>query len=349
VTLTSLAFLFEARWNWQGVSPAVLVNIGTALGLAGALFLLERRFTGTVIRASERAIHQAAQQVEEHLQERTNELAARIDNLQADLDQRMQRRVQEQDAKITALEESMSCATATDALTEANKLAAIDGGQVTVQASRDPDGLALTFRWGQEIRGEWGGSSFYDQRPAGPHLDIEARIESDLDQPGGRPVIEVEWQPDDDPLAVAEKLITRLQTAGRWHGEGTLDWPLALRNLMRSLDIAMSARRRDPDAWKLHGSLVELVGEDWAITDAGLECPKHDYLFSQSDFPYSWDKPTHDTPQPAWPPDPPPWADPDEWNRLIRRGERQFPRRRIPVPVGWVPWRGPPEDSPIEH
>jgi exonuclease VII large subunit len=110
--------------------------------------LLERRFIGSVVRASERAVRQAAQQVEEHLQERTDVLAARIDDLQADLRQRIQRRAHEQDAKVAALEENVSYATVTEALTEANKLAAIDGGHVTVQASRDPNGLALTFRWG---------------------------------------------------------------------------------------------------------------------------------------------------------------------------------------------------------
>jgi hypothetical protein len=62
---------------------------------------------------------------------------------------------------------------------------------------------------------------------------------------------------------LAEKLITQLQSASRWDGHGTLDWSLALRNLKRSLDTAISSRRRDQGVWHLRGPLIELVGDDW--------------------------------------------------------------------------------------
>jgi len=338
--LTGLALWLEDRWSWQGVFPSLLVNVGTAFGLAGALFLLERTFTRTVIRVSERAIRQAAQQVEEHFQERTDQLTARIDDLQAQVDRRMQRRAHEQDAKITALDDNVSHATVTEALAEANRLAAIDNGKVTVQASTDPDGLGLIFEWGADYQEfhAYGGELIHP-RPPNPYLHVKARIESDLDQHGKRPIIEVEWQPDDAAADVAEKLITELQTASRWQGHGTLDWSLALRNLKRSLDTAISSRRRDEGAWHLRGPLIELVGDDWAITTAGLESRRHGYVLAAAEFPTAIDERRNQLAVHDWsPPDPPAWADPGEWSRVIRRCRREFGMRRLSFEPGtWNP------------
>jgi hypothetical protein len=338
--LTVLALWLEDRWSWQGVFPSVLVNVGSAFGLAGALFLLERRFTRTVIRVSERTIRQAAQQLEERLQERTDRLTARIEDLQAQVDQRMRRRAGEQDAKITALDDNVSYATVTEAMAEANRLAAIDNGKVAVHASADPDGLGLIFEWGtdyQEFHAYDG--ELLQPQPPRPYLHIKARIEADREQHGSPPSIEVEWRPDDAAADIAEKLITELQTAGRWHGQGTLDWTLALRNLARSLDTAISSRRRDQGAWHLHGSLIELVGDDWAITTVGLECPRHDYLLPAAEFPTIIDERNNELAGRDWsPPDPPAWADYGEWSRVIRRCKREFRMRRLSFESGsWNP------------
>jgi len=100
--LIGLTFLVEAQRTWQGVSTSVLVELGAALALAGVLFLLERRFTRQVEKASERAAQRAAEQVESRIQERTDRLAARLEELQADVMQRVRRRAEEQDSTIAA-------------------------------------------------------------------------------------------------------------------------------------------------------------------------------------------------------------------------------------------------------
>lgn len=343
--LTGTAFLVEARWNWQGVSPAVLVNVGAGLGLAGVLFLLERRFTGAVMRASERAAEQVARQVEQRFEARAEELAARLDSLQDQVNQRVRERAAEQDAMISGLAEDVTFDTVTKILTEANGLRAIDNGTVTVQASKDPDGIGLVFRWGMIVND--------DRRAPGPHLDIEARIEPDLDKLGGRPVIRVEWRPGEPAADVGHRLVDELMRAGRWQGDGTLDWELALRNLQRSIDVAISSRRRDPDAWHLNGAVIELVGQDWVISTAGLECPSRGYLLRHGDFPQE-QHPSFGVMARAmgaenaheWQPDRPEWADPDEWARLVRRGRREFPRSPLIMaalsPIHWEPWQGQP-------
>jgi hypothetical protein len=77
-------------WNWQGIWPAIVTNLGTALILATALFLLEPRFSGRVIRANQRAMKQVTSDIKEDIRQRTDELAARIDDLQGQVDQRVQ-------------------------------------------------------------------------------------------------------------------------------------------------------------------------------------------------------------------------------------------------------------------
>lgn len=341
--LTGAALLVEDRWGWQGVMPSILVNVGTALGLAGVLFILERRFTGTVVRASERVAAQVAQQVGHGLEQRTTELAARLDSLQEQLDQRLRRRAAEQDAAISTFADDVSFDTLTTMFTEANRSGAVRG-VLTVQAARNPDGLCLTFRWG-----------FLPQRnqEPRPQLTIEARIESDLASPT-RPQIAVEWMPTDSAVDVGHRLIERLRRANRWDGEETLDWALALANLQRAIQTAVLSRRRDDDAWHLRGDLMEAVDDIWFITSAGIECPAHSYFLAQEDFPER-EQPFFarlretDEEAPKWEPERPNWADPDDWARLIRRGRRYFPRAsnvRAVIAAGmFAPWEGSPDTS----
>jgi hypothetical protein len=332
--LIGTAFLVEDRWQWKGVSTDTLVNLGTAFALAGILFFFERRFTRRVIQASARV----ASEIRAEFQAETQTLRRRVDDLQTGLEDRLKQRASRQDEAIASLED-VSFETVTSALEAANRLSALAEGKVTVQAARDPDGLGLIFGWGMDRSGE-----SEDPRPV---LEIEARIEADLDRRGGRAVIEVEWQPGEDPTVVGERLVERLQQAGRWEGDDTLDWSLALRNLQRTLELAVSARRRDAGAWELRGPLYEVVDGEWAITEAGLECYPHGYFLAEEDFPnrgFPGPGVGRLEPQKPWPPRRPEWCDDNTWERVLRRGQRLFPfgflaRTRL-YSSSWTPRTG---------
>ena len=147
IAVLMVAIRGQAWWGWQGVWPSILTNVGTALLVAAVLFLFERRFTGRVIRANRQAVQEAAAEVEENLQHRTDQLAARIDDLQDQIDERMRARADAQDAVITSLD-IPTYATVTAALTEANRLHAFAGDAANVQTSTDPDGIRFAFQWG---------------------------------------------------------------------------------------------------------------------------------------------------------------------------------------------------------
>ena len=50
-----------------------------------------------------------------------------------------------------------------------------------------------------------------------------------------------------------------------------IDWGLAMQNFKAGIDLALRSRRRDPESRQLHGALFELVGHDWALTEARVE------------------------------------------------------------------------------
>lgn len=218
---------------------------------------------------------------------------------------------------------------------QANSLRALANGIATVAGSARRDGIYLKFLWGvHESVGRFG-------EPGGLSLDIEVRIEADMKSPGPRPFIKIVWDSGESAADVGAKLIDRLQRAGRWDGDATLDWPLALRNLQRTLEVAIRSRRRDPGAWHLHGALFELVGNEWAIAEGGIECPSRNYIFRGDDFPDTrFIRPGEH--QPWSQPDAPAWANEAEWAWLIDRGRGLFPRDSGPYRMQptWVPWTG---------
>lgn len=310
------AYWSEDHWSWQGVTPSVLVNLGTAFALAGLLFVLERRFVTVVRQASTEAAAQAADSVADRLEARTEALETRL----ADLDEQTARRVQAhreaQDRTISALE-VVSFDTVTEVLATAAGLRALLGDRAEVQASNDRDGLWLKFSWGCNwVSTDFAGDPIFDD----PKLMVEV-----LDD---QTPLEVEWRPDDAAPDVAQRLVRELQSAGLWMGETMLNWQLALQNLQRTVDVAIRSRRKDPGAWHLADQLDRLVGDDWAITKAGIERLGHGVVLEPSDFLVS---------SPAGPGSQasaevtdltslaPADTDPDLWSYLIREGKRRFP------------------------
>lgn len=337
VLLNGIALWTEARWKWQGVLPSILVNVGTALLLAALLFFLEKQFTRRVISAGRATVEQATRQFEQRLQDRTQALSTRIDELQAQVADRMRERAQQGDEKVAALAEDVSYETVTSAMTEANDLGALHWGRVAVCASSDLDGVALIFKWGMEL-----GDPRFGLPVRAPVLEIEARIEADLTAHGGRPVISTVWEPNEPLVDVADRLNKQLQRTGRWHGPETMDWSLAVENLVRSLGLAITSRRDGSSAgpWRLRGALYELVGGDWAITEAGIESRvSNGVVLAEADFPERHLRRPHE-PEEPWHPAAPEGLPAEAWERLLRLGKRVHPQRRGPMLAQptWIPW-----------
>jgi hypothetical protein len=329
VVLVVAAFLTEYFFSWKGAVVETLVGVGTALLLAGVLFFLDRRFVSVVEEVATRVAETAA---DARVDARVHRMDARIDELGERLNQALEARSQRQDAAVQALDVP-TYQTVANALAEANKLGSIADGQIRVQGSRERGELALDFSWTRQM------ADGRFSQPERTELKVKPYIYSDERGRGGRPVIETIWGPKDSADQVGLDLRGQLERRGRWKSDSTLDWPMALKNLQASLDQAIRSRRRDSSGPMFHGALIERIGDEWALTDAGIECPGRGFLLPQSDFPDpSYPRSQQDPPPPFDPPRPE-WVDPTLWQDLLADGRRFFPRREGPylgVPT-WTP------------
>lgn len=257
-----------------------------------------------------------------------------LDQIQALVDARDAEDVQEQDRIIKALGEQVSAVTVARAMTVANRIGALPGGEVTLHASTDPM-IDLTFSWQQHI----GDGRFSE--PSGKFLGVKAHVAAD---PGGlMPVIDTIWLTTETAETVIGRINAMLQQRDRWSGPKTINWEQIFRDLHQAIVLSVAYKRRDPAAdWQLHGSLYELHGQDWAITEAGIEyrlCTQ--VVLSEADFPERTGFPGSNDPSgtAGWPPPPPTGVDPAQWKHILWRGQWHFPMYRGPArahPVRWA-------------
>jgi hypothetical protein len=326
--LIVVAFSEEHFHKWRGVSLQTMVSVGAAFLLAGVLFFLERRFLKEINDVAATAATAAA---DARMDQRDQQVTLRLDQLDERMNELLETRARRQDESVRALDVPTAESVA-NALAEANKLGAIAYGHVTVQASRDLYELGLEFSWGADAGdGRFG-------MPARAVLMVRGRVYADERSHRPRPVIETEWQVNEASEEIGLRLREQLESRGRWQGDGTLDWPMALRNLQKSLDLAIRSRRRDGSSGLIRGALFELVGDDWAITEAGLECPSRDFLLSEREFPERYTmRGVRPKEAEAWRPEPPEWVDSALWDELLTRGRQHYPIDRGPI-MGTLSW-----------
>lgn len=341
VALLGAASVTQYALNWTGFPVETLISVGTAFLLAGALYFLQRRFViGVVARTAESVATRTAETVAEAVvDEKVKELDARLDQLGERMNEVLTERHRRQDAAVEAMGVPTFYSIA-GALAEANKLGAIADGQVRVQASNDRNELALDFSW----RHERGDGRF--SQAARDALTIEAHIYADQVGYGVRPVIATIWEAGEQAEQVGLRLREQLENRGRLKNATTLDWPMALRNLKQSVDLAIRSRRRDGTGW-LKGALYELVTSGWAITDAGLETPGGGVVLAESAFPDLRGGGSAGMLK-DWPPPAPGGMDQDLWDELLRRGSLHFPIRHLPFvsEPPWFPLTKPPQPTP---
>ncbi len=253
-------------WQWQGIWPSILTNAGTAVLLASALFVLERRFTGRVIRANRRAVREAAAEVEESLQRRTDELAARIDALQQNVDEQAEEQRVWHHGLVAAMDDATFDNVAA-ALAEAARLNAIDRGTVRAQANVDPRGIWLDFSYG---------ATFVNSQPVSDNVIRITAYPAGSAHPFS--LMSEDWRQDDGIVNVTARVRDRLRQNGYNQPNNRPNWSLALRNVQRALDATL------PDDAPIAGPLRRLVG-DLAVTDRGIEHLDGRLLIPVADFP----------------------------------------------------------------
>jgi hypothetical protein len=321
VVLLCAAGILQGLWNWTGVTIDILVHVGGTLLLAPLLPFLERSLTRRVVQANVRMV----QQETAGLREQVDSLATRIDQLQAIVEKQDAENVEDQDRIIDALSHEASFTNVASTLAVANALGALPDGEITVGARAEPR-IDLTFSWQYHL----GDGRFSE--PSGNFLSVTAQV--DPDPGGGTPVTQTIWKSGEKPETVIRRINDQLRQRDRWNGPSTIDWTQVFRDLQRGIVLAVAYKRHDAKGpWQLHGGLYELHGQDWAITEAGIEYrPGSRVVLAEDDFPGGDERrgisPTN---LGDWAPAPPPGADQAEWQHVLWRGLFHLPVYRGPV------------------
>lgn len=291
------AFWFEHWFDWKGVSLEVLVNVGTTLLLASLLFFLQRRFVSQITKATERA---ASAVVDSRIAERLGPVGVRLEELSSRMDDLITQRDQSQDQILQELSRPTYKSVAT-AIALAQRINAIFQGKVTVQAGDDPFGYRAQFSWLHD-RGD--GRFGIASRSV-----LTVAILPPFNTQG---YATTDWETIDTAESVGVRLISDL-------GSGDFtnkNWIKALANLQKALEVVVHSRRGDDNIPRIQGQLRELVGEEWAITSAGVESLDHDFKCNRIDL-LAIGEPSH-PPKPDWVEDP-------LWHELLRRTLEYFP------------------------
>lgn len=261
VALMTLAHLASLAWHWPDVTTGVLSDLGVAFLFAFVLFVLERRFTRSVTRQVKAAAETATVA-------RTTELGNRLDDLEARISAREAATQLEQDDVVTAIAEDLSHESIRDALLEAARVGAIQGGKLTVPGSTTEPWMAVEFRYGvTSIPPQY--MSLIGDRPRHPRLLVSIEVRRG-ERETGRPVVEVEWSEELSSEEVGEALLTELRRASRLHEAKVFNFAHALRELQRGLQLAFENQRTPLGEERFHGALVEVIDGDWIITSDGL-------------------------------------------------------------------------------
>lgn len=275
--LLCVAVLMEARWDWVGVWPSILVNLGTTLILAFALLVLERRFARTAKREAAFAVKETREEVSEL----SRSLGVRIDEL-AD---RMKGLAAAEDAAVadglSRLQRQPSHAHITEVFETARAINALDGSLVTVPASTTLAGPHLCFRWeAGAVRTGYNSIEY-----SGPR---ELRVTHDNYFQGRAmsKAVNVLWTADQDADKVGMSVRNAIIASGEWNGDELFDWQHTLRSLATALELAIQSRRRTKDAIYLRGVLSEVLDHRFVMTTAGVESLDGRLIISADEVPF---------------------------------------------------------------
>lgn len=244
VALVGVGLGLEAAWDWDGASVAIAINLGTAVGLAGLLHRVERRFAGEI------ADVQAA----------VDELRAPptpIDQVSVAAAQRLGADHGRRKERIKALTDGIDESSVREAMAGVVEVSGLLDSQLTVRTGgslRDP---RISFGWSDD-----GLTVTLLAADAGRHGMVSAPLS---------------WDANDgsEQMAIAIREVARIDLSM------TLDndfawWGAALVELKHGLDLALERQAKGLPRLAEVGPKRRLL-----VTEAGLETTDGEVLLSR--------------------------------------------------------------------
>lgn len=333
------------RKSWPSVVPSVFVDFGIGLIIAAILVYLEPAFT---------------RRIQKPIIKEVAELQNRVDNLTERTAGLLRTRDEQDDRVLAAVGEAPSFKSLTNALQRANDINALADGIATVQGGTDPPGAGLETTLSIRVRFLWGSHPAAPQPSlivqavcdAVPYILAHPEFTGDIDS-NDRLCFQTTWEPHDEAEEVGARIVEGLRSEGLYRGTVTFEWGNTIAEFERTIGVAVASRRGGTPWGPM--ALFELVGDDWAITKAGVEYKyrlEFGPVFRPEDFPSFYpggqdsklwsqrrsQEPLAEAPSRKLLQSPPGVPQPSE--RLLIRAAAHLPLRDSPnTPTGWQPVR----------
>lgn len=296
-------------WADSNYWSSVLVNLGTTVLLAGFLVWLERRFVVTAQRvAAETATVVATEAATTVAQEATRNLSARLDSLQDRLQGEREERARQQDSAVAALSSEASRAAVVTALSTAADVGA-STNRVFVTAGSGPDAPVVAFEL---------------VVPDDEEDDLGLQL---LVETGNGWHRTIEWPIDEDPVRVLAHLETEIMRAGQGDRLRSFQADRLFSLLHAGLRDAIAGRRGDADAWRSTSTLLDVIDEDWIVSEVAVEHRLHGAVIGSEAYPQMW---FQGTIRPGTQPPRPEWVDEQTWGWVLRRGRLRLEKTTSP-------------------
>jgi hypothetical protein len=255
-TLTGVA-LVAAGWIIQGAEyvPGLLLQVGSSLVLLVPLLLLGRLLERRVRRTEQHT--EAIVSGLDDVQAQVNATARRLDAMSDITRERIRDERAADEATLRAAETDPTYERILTLLRRARDLQAISA-----------NGLRVAIRGSQRrVRLEPGEALETPQEPPSLRLVIE--------EEDGRPLRRVSWYRAEPTEEMTRRVARHVHDLSGDSGDTTFDASELLRQLLRSLRLAIETHNgtRPHDL----GSLVEVVNEQWAVADEGVYALDSEY------------------------------------------------------------------------
>ncbi len=314
IALLAGAAFVENHWEYDGVFPSILVNLGSTSLLAAALVWLERQLE----RNTERAVEAAVDDAREETSRQTRAINDRIDLLADQMRDLAAAEAERVRTTLEAAEATPTYASVVAAFELAKDYQALYATSLVVPTSTRLTGPHVSFSWAPGERRIGVEEITWD---ALHQLRVTNDYQSSLRR--GRKIASVTWGENDRADVVGNAMTKELMAAGEWDEE-LFDWPHTLRSLVAGLRLAVGSKRRDRDQPHLHGELIEVLSDRILLTKSGVETRDGELLIAAEDVPRST---SSDEPKPEpWTPNRnrPEWLTEEEWRWLVQRAFERY-------------------------
>jgi hypothetical protein len=239
---------------------SIFAHVGTAIGLVGPLFVIERllsirvtetREAASAARSAADKALETAMMVQESVSDLDREVRERLAEIQGEEEQRAEGAAQGRFEDLVALYAQAAARRWIDRL-----------------GLRVPAGSELWLRVRAVQRAPEGGETIW-------------LIELTYEDPKLVPIASAVWSPDEEVREVFVRLASELKQTGRWPGDEAfnpakilMDIAAALRNVIDS--------HTGPRGDRGLRQVIELVGDEWAVTREGLDSLDKRDLYAES-------------------------------------------------------------------